>query len=54
MKNKTIANLMIASLVLAILNSIVFGEIEGIYSIAGLGMGVFGIWSAVRLYKFGN
>jgi len=51
MKNKTIANWVIASLALAGLNAIAFGELDWVYTVAGLGYIVFGIFAIVRLYK---
>jgi Flp pilus assembly protein protease CpaA len=52
MKNKTIANWIIVSLSLAVLNAILFGELDSLYTLAGLGYIVFGIMAVVRLYKY--
>ena len=54
MKNKTLSNLIFASVGLAIITavfetSLSIGIQDGLYSISGLGMGIFGIWAGIKL-----
>lgn len=49
MNNKTLAVFSVASLGLCVLG--VYGESEVFTTLGGLGIWVFVIWSAVRLYK---
>lgn len=53
--NKTLGNLTIASVALAMFGGILEGEAyetaQTLYMVAGLGMIVFGIWAGVRLNK---
>ena len=60
MKNKTLGNLVIISISLAILAQLMSGYStmadfsDLLFSIAGLGLLVFGIWGAIRLTKLDN
>lgn len=53
MKNKTISNLLLVSIGLAVVTAIFETSlsvvVEDNYTIAGLGMGIFGIWGAIKL-----
>lgn len=56
MKDKTIAQLIIAGVALAIFTGIFSASItsateDNLYMISGLMMMIFGIWGAVRLWK---
>ncbi len=58
MKNKTIANFLIATLALAFLAAMLetdyYALADIIYTIAGMIYLVFGIWASVRRYKLPN
>lgn len=49
--NQLVAWGLIASIALAILNAVMFGESDNAYMLAGLGLMGFGIWAAVKLLK---
>ena len=53
MKNKTIANWLIGSLGMAIL-AYIDNSSDSLYTLAGIGMWIFGIMAIVRLYKLKN